>query len=314
MAELVYAEFHKIIKTYLAKNMSDVNVAELLLDAIILQSDLSNKAGDPFVIEKHTISKIINRSINIPLKIKNAASFQDVIDNAPGYFKKNVVPKLSKGIESKVIKEITNLIDIDDNVPVEIKQQLKKNAAVSEISFFLADVLLYTVKINNRKSEIPKQEMTYKNKPLPEASVPKEIQTRELPYVTAILKAYGDKEKKEFNKEDLKSSLYHDNFNRHRKSYFNAEYLDRKSRDAYSGEEPAPFEVLKEETYNGVIDTWDMDYSDGYARLNNVMAQASQIRVDSCLLSKETSWITNDVKKGVCHMLVNDEKIKGWVK
>lgn len=314
MAELVYAEFHKIIKTYLAKSMSDVDVAELLLDVIILSADLSNKAGDAFVIEKHTISKIINRITNLPLKIRTAASLQNVMDDAPEYFQKNVVPNLSKGIESKVIMEITNLIDSDDSVPIEIKQQLKKNATVTEIPSFLANVLLYTVKINNKKSESPQQELTHKNKPLPEASVPEEIQTKELPYVTAILKAYGDREKKEFNKEDLKNSPYSDNFNRHRKSYFNAEYLDRKSRDAYSDEEPAPFDVLKEETYNGVIDTWDMDYSDGYARLNNVMAQASQIRVDSCVLSKETAWITNDVKKGVCHILVNDEKIKGWVK
>ena len=180
---------------------------------------------------------------------------------------------------------------------------------------FLSDVLLYTLKIGNKKKKVQEKEHIYKNKPLSERDVPEEISSDELPYVTAILEAYGDKENKpDFDKEDLKDSQYADNFNRHRKSYFNAEYLGRVSRDAYSDEEVQPFDVLKEETYNGVIDAWDMDYPDGYARLNQVMVQASNTRVDSCLMSRETVWINNDVKKGVCHILVNDKKIKGWVK
>lgn len=51
--ELVYAELHKIIKSYTKKKMSDVNVAELILDAIILSADLKNKLGDVMIIEKH---------------------------------------------------------------------------------------------------------------------------------------------------------------------------------------------------------------------------------------------------------------------
>ena len=43
--ELVYAELHKIIKSYAKKKMSDVNVAELILDAIILSADLKIKLG-----------------------------------------------------------------------------------------------------------------------------------------------------------------------------------------------------------------------------------------------------------------------------
>lgn len=315
MAELVYAEFHKIIKTYLAKNMSDVDVAELLLDAIIFSADLSNKTGDAFTIEKHTISKIINRVTNLPLKIKRAASFQNVIDNAPKYFEQEVVPELSNGIESKVIMEIVSIIDNDATIPLEIKQKLKINAVTDKISIFLAEILLYTAKINNKQDKVQQQELIYKNKPLPEVKVPEKIEEHELPYVSAILEAYGDKENKHgFNREDLQDSKYADNFNRHRKSYFNAEYLNRKSRDAYSEEETQPFEILKEETYNGIIDTWEMDYPHGFDRLNKVMTQASNTRVDSCLLSRETIWITNDVKKGVCHILVNENAIKGWVK
>ena len=59
---------------------------------------------------------------------------------------------------------------------------------------FLADILLYVAKVANKK-EKKKDTLTYKNKPLPEVEVPKEVQEKELPYVTAILNAYADKEK-----------------------------------------------------------------------------------------------------------------------
>jgi hypothetical protein len=55
------------------------------------------------------------------------------------------------------------------------------------------------------------------------------------------------------------------------------------------------------------------DFPHGFARLNKVMAQAATIRVDKCLLSRLPDWIGASEKKGVCHILVNDRRIKGWV-
>ena len=38
-----------------------------------------------------------------------------------------------------------------------------------------------------------------------------------------------------------------------------------------------------------------------------------QISADKCFATRDTSWIGNSEKKGMCHILVNDERIRGWL-
>ena len=51
------------------------------------------------------------------------------------------------------------------------------------------------------------------------------------------------------------------------------------------------FDVLKNETYEGVKEVWEEEYKSGYARLRRVMSQASATRVDKCWLSRDTDWV-----------------------
>ncbi len=45
----------------------------------------------------------------------------------------------------------------------------------------------------------------------------------------------------------------------------------------------------------------------------SVMEKVTSLSVDNYLLSKSPFWISGKIKKGVCHHLVNDGKLK-WVK
>lgn len=38
-----------------------------------------------------------------------------------------------------------------------------------------------------------------------------------------------------------------------------------------------------------------------------------QAPVDQCWIARDTVWIGNAQKKGVCHVLVNEGKLEGWV-
>ena len=312
--ELVYAEFHKIIKAYTKKKMSDVDIADLILDAILYNADLKNKLGEVMVIDKPMASKLVNRTTNIPIAIKNAAALPSIKSEVCKHFKDTVLPALNVGFESKIIYDLTQVIDNDAGIPIEMGKALKVNAQSNNLHLFLADILLYVVKVPNKK-EKKKNGSIQKNKPLPEAEIPKEVQENELTYVSAILDAYADKEKvAKVAKSELEKFNYTENFNRQRKSYFNAEFLNRISRDAYADEDPAPFEVLKNEIKEGVIDVWDSEHPNGFERMSKVLAQASQTSAQSCLLSRDTLWLSNDAKKGICHILVNEDVIKGWVK
>ena len=44
------------------------------------------------------------------------------------------------------------------------------------------------------------------------------------------------------------------------------------------------------------------------------MSQASATRVDKCWLSRDTDWVGNPQKKSVCHFLVKEGKLDGWVR
>ena len=48
-------------------------------------------------------------------------------------------------------------------------------------------------------------------------------------------------------------------------------------------------------------------------KLLAVLAQATHIRIDRCWLCRDTDWIGNSQRKGVCHILANDGTIWKWV-
>jgi len=81
----------------------------------------------------------------------------------------------------------------------------------------------------------------------------------------------------------------------------------------YSGRFANQFEILKDETLAGVKNTARRTYLNGYECLLSVMEQATAIQVQRYTLSKSPNWISNRIKMGVCHFLVNERKLK-WVK
>ena len=89
--------------------------------------------------------------------------------------------------------------------------------------------------------------------------------------------------------------------------------LRRGTRDIYSDDGEEYFNIFLDEVLTGVIDTYEADYPSGYARLGAVLTAASQTSTEKCVISRETLWVGNHEKKGACHILVNRQKLNGWV-
>ena len=81
----------------------------------------------------------------------------------------------------------------------------------------------------------------------------------------------------------------------------------------YPEDEENQFDVLKEETYQGIIDVWDQDYESGFERLNGVLEHSTKISLSTCKLVTDTKWIGNLQRRGVCHFLVEEGSIEGWI-
>lgn len=134
----------------------------------------------------------------------------------------------------------------------------------------------------------------------------------EMKYITALLEAYSDELGVHIDTvEALKAySKFFAHFGRQRKDYYSAETIRRFVRDTLT--DGKQFDVLKTEIYDGIIDVHEKDYENGYKRLVADLAQAVQVNTSKSLLDSKLNCVGNSVRKGVCHMLVNDDKIR-WV-
>ncbi|MGX7140032.1 ABC-three component system protein [Facklamia languida] len=144
-------------------------------------------------------------------------------------------------------------------------------------------------------------------------SVPKDYADQEMVYIKALFDAYSDEYSTRISKENLHTcpQKYLNNFNDQRKNYYSAESVNRFVRDGIlDGEDH--FDMLVEETYDGLTETIESEYDNGYKRLCETLKQVSQISLNGAILAQIPVLINNKVRKGICHILVNNERFK-WV-
>lgn len=154
-----------------------------------------------------------------------------------------------------------------------------------------------------------------KKQPLPKVPAPENIVETERRYVNALLDVYREKTgEPDLTLDSLPSHpKLIEHLKRQRDDYYDAEMLRRGTRDIYSDDGEEYFNTFLDEVLTGVIDTYEADYPSGYARLGAVLTAASQTTTEKCVISRETLWVGNHEKKGACHILVNRQKLSGWV-
>lgn len=148
--------------------------------------------------------------------------------------------------------------------------------------------------------------------PVPVPSITADIES---PYIQELYAAYGDAENLTgFSEADLSDYPdYMDDLDDRRIDFYAAVTIERGVMELRSDNLTDQFSVLKQETLTGVKDTARKPQPNGYERMLSVMEQAVHVPLNNYLLSKSPYWISGNIKKGVCHHLVNDGKLK-WVK
>lgn len=141
------------------------------------------------------------------------------------------------------------------------------------------------------------------------------IKDYEMPYINALCEAYADKIDKEISVEKISDlpGRYKRDLAEQRKAFYSAESLKHSVREVFAdGEEQ--FNILKEEAYEGITPTYfDDSYPSGYDRLVAVLSKITNTTLSASTLSSIVGLIGNLEKKGICHILVNDDRIKSWV-
>ena len=145
--------------------------------------------------------------------------------------------------------------------------------------------------------------------------VPAEVADIELRYIKALCDAYADALHRDAVSVDDIPSLpwpYPDDYKDQRIAYYSAERISHSSRDTFDDGEDE-FAALKRDAWNGISMTYRRSYSNGYERLLAVLEKITNTTLDLTVLTQIRNLIGNLEKKGICHVLVNDETIKSWV-
>ena len=141
---------------------------------------------------------------------------------------------------------------------------------------------------------------------------PPDLSDIEMKYANEILHAYSEYIGENIscvNDLDMgckkKNKLKMD-FLRQRERFYHAEALRNFARDTVP---EGTFISLQEELFHGVIDTCSDDHENGFKRMQATLEKASNLILTSNPLIQA---IKVQDKQGICHQLVNDDKIK-WV-
>jgi len=154
-----------------------------------------------------------------------------------------------------------------------------------------------------------------------EISIPVELESEELlksdnlPYIDALCEVYAEKLGSVItskNVDDLPPKLKKE-MDSHKQAFYGAEYVHHSVREVFPDGE-RQFQHLKDDAYQGIEMTYlDDSFSTGYERLKAVLNKVTNTTLTGSNLVNIIGMITNLEKKGICHILVNDDVIKSWV-
>jgi hypothetical protein len=138
------------------------------------------------------------------------------------------------------------------------------------------------------------------------AQVPNQITSAESNYVAQLLRVYSQRAAVTMpSPEALEPHpQLKRHFDRQRNYFYLAELLRNFTRDNIP--EDTCFERLQDLIFDGVIDTVERDHSDGYERLNQTLAVARSLQIDSHPLKE---CLEPYHRSGICHQLANEQRL-----
>ncbi|GHU94907.1 hypothetical protein FACS1894208_06790 [Clostridia bacterium] len=329
MDRLCFGTFAKSLQSAMQKPNSNQAVVELLLDLVAEDAD-EGELSEDFSVKPKTVNRLMNFIDNVHEDIVALSSAAKVITAMPKKFKSKIF--LVAVLVDDLIEGLRKLITADKSIAPAKRDELLALAKKELVADFLSAVYLYALNKPNKialknndmevsaelvpqMSDVRRLNEIYARFPRPaDIDVPTEPSDEEMAYITELLSAYAEAEGvSELSRSNLAVYPKYNNDLRHRrKEYYAAETIRRGTREVFGETDPDQFDLLIEETYEGIYDIHSQSYSHGYERLLKVMAQVTAIQINKCPLSQLPEWIGNKEKKGVCHILVNDGTIR-WV-
>jgi len=141
----------------------------------------------------------------------------------------------------------------------------------------------------------------------PPSSVPSTVAPHELRYADALLGAYGERDNCTYTDHDeiIAHTTYGQHFFEQRERFYTADAFARFFRDNTL---VAETDALEDEIYHGIIEKHREAHADSLTRVNAVMSQAATV-VPTGPLARHARV---QVRQGICHHFVNNQRIQSW--
>ena len=323
-----FKSFYNIYKEALIDDNQTKAVKSLFAPIFNLKDFPSNPRDkkDTTILEidsKRASEWINDSSRSVRNDIAKAAqniSFQDaIINNFENVIVPNDLDNYRLDILTKEMLYLSNHSDLDD----EKKKHLQELFDNNEVGEFLAFAFIFALSGEISKQKIKattqsvksveefKQKVVDKTKK-PTTIVPIDVDETEMGYVNALLKAYEEATGNDYrNPDDVKGTEYESHFRQQRKNYYQAEAIHRFVRDSETREEE-DFDILKEEVEDGIYTVANKQYPRGIDKADAVLHTAGTLPLSHNTDNNMLGWVGPGEKRGVCHMLVNDQKLT-WV-
>lgn len=150
-ATFVFAVYLDELRTSWRETISEVDLINLLYDAVSEPANLKNQKGETISVKKGTASKIFHRDQggNVNRSIRQHSHDQSVLSTIDEYFEKHVVRRLLPGSEENLIYRLDHHIQVDQSIAVQVRNELHKLAQKETLARFLARAFIQSLQPDN---------------------------------------------------------------------------------------------------------------------------------------------------------------------
>ena len=330
MAKLYFLSFSHVFRDSLIDNAQN-HAVDLLLTWLTQYPGVLNRNGQPYVINDDFVKDLEKGKQDVPKPIKIAIQKNPQIPgDAVIQFEEFLATEISPQKEADLYYRLWKLIDDTDIAPSLVAEWRQEHNA-REYSKFLADVFLYAV-VQDAPTQRAKKKKTsevgtekavigdidHLNSMLKGLAYlepikkPDEIDPKENAYIDEILLAYGDHLNKTYQRKSELPEEMQDDLEYRRDDFYAAETVRIQGSSALRADDETEFGKLKKEVLSNVRGTYmSTKNEDGFVRMIKVMERAESMPCVKSVLAR-TNWVGADEKRGICHMLAGERKLR-WV-
>lgn len=326
MGSVTFSKVCHAFRSHSKKGMSEIS--RRLLNAVIDAGSIKDERGNPYSFQNKELIQFFKGELSIYSKIKRGALAIGPNHRLLFHFEDACEKLVPDDKYDHLLNDLKALMEDDDTISSERKNEIL-SFGNDDLLTTGAAIFLYSLS-NENKTSLPhkKQKKTmsaqdtqamivklFSRLPRPvQLVIPDNITPTEMTYVSAILEAFAEDAGVDvITQGDLASNpeyqKYKERFDRHRADYYKAESIRESLKDTELEKKAGVFKQLEDETYEGIVDTLEDDYDTSYKRMTAVLKHVTTVQFRS-LLAEAAGWLGNAEKKGVCHILVNEERIK----